>query len=102
MERFRSPRSRAFPGGLRNLVLVLYAAVTLLAPLSHHDLACHIKSTTHCTTCVVGSSGECASIHDALPRAGFADSGAAGAPATAGFESVPPANCAGRAPPIAG
>ena len=27
-------------------------------PLAHHDVLCHLKSTTHCTTCVVASSGE--------------------------------------------
>ena len=31
-------------------------------PLAHHDIVCHLKSTTHCTTCVVGSSGETAAL----------------------------------------
>ncbi|HEX2341602.1 MAG TPA: hypothetical protein VHI98_14085 [Vicinamibacterales bacterium] len=31
----------------------LYTLVLLVAPAFHHDLACHLKSPTHCTTCLV-------------------------------------------------
>jgi hypothetical protein len=30
----------------------LYAVVLLAGPLLHHDLACHVKSRTHCTACL--------------------------------------------------
>jgi len=47
--------------GLRlKVVLALYVLAAALMPLGHHDLACHLKSTTHCTTCTVGSSAEAA------------------------------------------
>jgi hypothetical protein len=36
--------------------LNLYALVVALGPFLHHDLACHLKSRTHCTSCVVGAS----------------------------------------------
>ena len=43
----------------------LYAVILVVGPVLHHDLACHLKSRTHCTVCVVsitapgaqGSSG---------------------------------------------
>jgi hypothetical protein len=42
------------------VVLALYVLAAALMPLGHHDIACHLKSTTHCTTCIVGSSAEAA------------------------------------------
>ena len=57
------------------VVLGLYVAAAALLPLSHHDLACHLKSSTHCTSCIIGSTGDLASDatavgHTALKRAG--------------------------------
>src|SRR5262245_38060002 len=47
--------------GLRcKVVLALKVLAAARQPVRHHDLACHIKSTTHCTTCTVGSSAEAA------------------------------------------
>jgi hypothetical protein len=33
------------------LGVVLYAVVLVLAPFTHHDLACHLKDPQHCTAC---------------------------------------------------
>ena len=33
------------------LGLVLYAAVLVLAPFTHHDIECHLKNPSHCTAC---------------------------------------------------
>jgi len=33
------------------LVLGLYALVLVGSPALHHDLACHLKSPTHCDAC---------------------------------------------------
>ena len=33
------------------LGVTLYAAVLVLAPFTHHDLACHLKNPQHCTAC---------------------------------------------------
>ena len=53
--------SLADPVGLRlKVVLALYLLAAALLPFGHHDLACHLKSTTHCTTLhrrLVGRSG---------------------------------------------
>jgi hypothetical protein len=35
------------------LAVGLYALVLMVGPILHHDLACHVKSRTHCTVCVV-------------------------------------------------
>src|SRR3954468_23578815 len=88
--------------GLRlKVVLALYVLAAAALPFGHHDLACHIKSTTHCTTCAVGSSAEATGDSTVLARfwlldAGIAVSGAVAAPRAA---TIRPAS--GRAPPAA-
>lgn len=44
----RGPRART----LVALTLAIYAALLLVSPLLHHDLACHVKSAAHCDACV--------------------------------------------------
>ena len=63
--------------GLRlKVVLALYLLAAALMPLGHHDLVCHLKSNTHCTTCTVGSSGEAAADPAVLARFWLMDAGA--------------------------
>jgi len=53
------PRARGRLGTRRAtiaLTLGLYAILLAVGPFSHHDLACHLKSPTHCTTCVFTST----------------------------------------------
>jgi hypothetical protein len=50
------PRGRRFRRCFRSLVLGMYVAIVATLPLLHHDIACHIQSPTHCTTCFVGSA----------------------------------------------
>jgi len=33
------------------LALASYLALFVASPLAHHDLACHVKSPTHCDAC---------------------------------------------------
>ena len=69
----QSPRGSL---GLRlKVVLALYVLAAALLPFGHHDLACHIKSTTHCATCVVGSSAEAAADPAVLARFWLLDAG---------------------------
>jgi hypothetical protein len=47
---------------------VLFACLLASAPLNHHDVACHLKSATHCTACMSvpvpgGSASSHAEIH---------------------------------------
>lgn len=46
---------RVTRGAVAALVLGLYVVLLGAGPLEHHDLACHLKSRTHCTTCVYAS-----------------------------------------------
>jgi hypothetical protein len=86
--------------GLRlKVVLALYVLAAALMPLGHHDLVCHLKSTTHCTTCAVGSSAEAAVDPAVLARFWLLD---LGAPAVDPVQppAVPDASTPkGRAPP---
>jgi len=39
------------------LGVVLYAAVLVVAPFTHHDLVCHFKNPQHCTACTSNQVG---------------------------------------------
>jgi hypothetical protein len=67
---------RGFQGLRLKVVLALYLLAAALMPLGHHDLVCHLKSNTHCTTCTVGSSGEAAADPAVLARFWLIDAGA--------------------------
>jgi hypothetical protein len=82
-------------------LLVVYAVAAALLPLGHHDVACHLKSPTHCTTCVVGSSAETTADATTLLRHPLSDAGrATGAPVVKAASAVPDAS-SGRSPPAA-
>src|SRR5262249_5524449 len=40
---------------LAAVALSLYALLLAVSPVLHHDLACHVKSPTHCDACVANS-----------------------------------------------
>jgi hypothetical protein len=44
-------------------------------PFAHHDLVCHLKSSTHCSMCHVGTSADPDGSQPALAAADFADAG---------------------------
>ena len=83
------------------LVLAAYVAAAALLPLGHHDLACHLKSSTHCTTCIVGSSAELTADPSALVRQPLLDAGPASATADSAPVSVVLCASSGRSPPVA-
>jgi hypothetical protein len=88
--------------GLRlKVVLALYMLAAAMLPFGHHDLVCHIKSTTHCTTCAVGSSAEAAADPAVLARFWLLDAGIA----LVDHADAPPSTslrpASGRAPPVA-
>jgi hypothetical protein len=88
--------------GLRlKVILALYLLAAALLPFGHHDLACHIKSTTHCTTCVVGSSAEAAADPAVLARTWLFDAGTALVACDDAPHSPSLRPASGRAPPIA-
>jgi hypothetical protein len=95
----RQRGSRAPLDFILKVILATYIAAAALLPLAHHDIACHFKSSTHCTSCIIGSAGDLAS--DAT-SAGHTALNSAGRPAADPEEridslSLPAAS--GRAPP---
>ena len=90
-------------GPRRALILKLVAAAYLVAlatlPFAHHDLACHLKSSTHCTVCHVGTSADDGSVKPALPQADLAYAGLADHGGMAAVESCVLRPSQGRSPP---
>ena len=87
------------PGLRLKLVLALYMIASALLPLAHHDVVCHLKSATHCTTCVVGSSAESNAQPAAFGSFTLKDAGDASTLGTENVESAPCIARSGRAPP---
>ncbi len=52
MSRERTTGRRVRRVAIAALAAGLYAIVLAAGSVEHHDLACHLKSRTHCTTCV--------------------------------------------------
>jgi hypothetical protein len=82
-------------------VLVVYVLAAALLPLGHHDVACHLKSPTHCTTCVIGSSAELTPDVTTLLRQPLRDAGRAAAMAVTDGDTPVPRTSSGRSPPLA-
>ena len=80
-------------------VLAAYVAALATMPFAHHDIVCHLKSNTHCSTCHVGTSADPSAAQPALASADFADAGAAcdRGPVTVAPAAISPSS--GRAPP---
>ena len=87
-------------GVLRRMLLAVYVLVAALLPLTHHDVACHLKSSTHCTTCTVAASGEAARW--AVPSDGLSlpDAGRSILQSAAYCQSAPVRSSCGRSPPV--
>jgi hypothetical protein len=80
-------------------VLALYVLAAALMPLAHHDVVCHLKSSTHCTTCVVGSSAETAPDSTVLAHLHLDDAGTAPPAGSHVAAATLPGGLSGRAPP---
>jgi hypothetical protein len=97
-------RPRRFLRGCRpglglKMVLALYILAAALVPFAHHDFVCHLKSTTHCTTCIVGSSAEAAADPAVLARFWLNDAGATVFDPVTQPDSAARRSTPGRAPP---
>jgi hypothetical protein len=77
--------------------------MTMLAalPLLHHDVACHIKTPSHCTTCLVGAA-EKAPDHHALLAAHLVLIGSSSGEAQVWGALVLAGDLSGRSPPALG
>jgi hypothetical protein len=76
-----------------------YALVILGSPLFHHDIACHLKSATHCDACTANPMASPAESGPSIAEAHLPDAGDP-APAPAVPDPAAPRTLAGgRAPP---
>ena len=92
--------SRPRLGVLLKFVLVAYFAALAATPFAHHDIVCHLKSNTHCSTCHLGTSADPDGTQPSLTPAELPDAGrtAEHTSTVAGAFSISPS--AGRAPPF--
>ena len=93
--------SRRQLGVILKVVVAAYIAALAVLPFAHHDLACHLKSSTHCTVCHVGTSADDTSVQPGLGHVDLADAGRpseAQAPMPASRAQLP---SSGRSPPAA-
>jgi hypothetical protein len=82
-------------------VIAAYFVALAAMPFAHHDVVCHFKSSTHCSTCHVGASTDPDGARPAVTSADLADAGIAvqrGSRVQAAYALSP---SAGRAPPAA-
>ena len=89
-------------GVVPKTLLLAYVLCVALLPLGHHDIACHLKSSTHCTTCTASLSGEAAPHAVAPASSRLDDAGRATSLETAFQHSAPLSASSGRAPPALG
>jgi hypothetical protein len=92
-------RVRGAPRGFIRVILGLYIAAAALLPLAHHDIACHFKSSTHCTSCIIGSAGDLASDATALGHGALNGAGRPVPPPAERIDSLSLPATSGRAPP---
>jgi hypothetical protein len=81
------------------LVAVAYVVALATLPFGHHDLLCHLKSSTHCTTCLVGTSADDSGTQPPVPPIILADAGQADESADSLAVSCVRASSSGRSPP---
>ena len=79
-------------------MLAVYVVLVATLPLLHHDLACHIQSPSHCTTCLVGSAERTPDTHS-LSAAGLALIGTLNIEAQRWRAPILSGENSGRAPP---
>jgi hypothetical protein len=89
-------------GVFARVLLAVYVLASALLPLAHHDVLCHLKSSTHCTTCVVASTGETAGWAAGLDGVGMRDAGRAFLLSADRRPSAPLRASSGRSPPVFG
>lgn len=90
---------RRRPGVLLRLVFTAYVVALAALPFAHHDLLCHLKSSTHCATCHIGTSTDHGGAHPALAPVDLPDAGHAGSAQAVILSSAERLPSSGRSPP---
>ena len=81
------------------VLLGLYVTAAALLPFAHHDIACHFKSATHCTSCVIGAAGDLATDAGDLGHASLHRVGRPTIAPVGRIDSLSVPAASGRAPP---
>jgi len=79
--------------------VALYATVLVLSPFEHHDLACHLKTPQHCTSCSSSQLGSDVAPLVVPGASRLADAGAAAASDELLHGSLLAVRTTGRSPP---
>jgi hypothetical protein len=82
-------------------VIAAYFVALAAMPFAHHDVVCHLKSSTHCSTCHVGASADPSGSRPTVVSADLADAGGADPCTSRVVVSYALSASAGRAPPAA-
>jgi hypothetical protein len=81
------------------LIAAAYVLALAMLPFAHHDLVCHLKSTTHCWTCHVGTSADESRPDPASAPMSLSDAGRADEAPVSPIASPAPSPSSGRSPP---
>jgi hypothetical protein len=91
--------SRRRLGVILKFVVAAYIAALAALPFAHHDLACHLKSSTHCAVCHIGTSADDTSVQPGLGPVDLADAGLASEACVTVAGSCVLLPSSGRSPP---
>jgi hypothetical protein len=83
------------------LVIALYLVAFAALPFAHHDFLCHVRSSTHCDVCHVGTSADNSSAHSPLTQIQLEDAGSALEIVADNVSSIVVVPSSGRSPPSA-
>jgi hypothetical protein len=92
-------QSRGFRAVLLALALGVYTLTLVAGPFLHHDFACHTRSRTHCTSCVLDASVSPLSNASCAHVVAPSETGATARQADAGLNSADLFRSHGRSPP---
>jgi hypothetical protein len=81
------------------LIAAAYVLALAVLPFAHHDLVCHLKSTTHCWTCHVGTSADESRPDPASTPISLSEAGRADDAPRSLTASRAPSPSSGRSPP---
>ena len=84
------------------VAVALYAVVLAAGELGHHDLACHLKTPQHCSSCTASPLSSSPHSPARVDRSELTDAGRAEATYVALESAVLPAQTSGRSPPTLG
>ena len=86
---------------LRLLSVGLHVLFVLSAPFEHHDLLCHLKTPTHCTSCAFSPLSASPKTVEVVGRWTLADAGRALDSLPIALDVVFSVQSSGRSPPPA-